>query len=657
MLKQIMDDGSRSKQKSAMDYNPKDVTQEVFGLYLPNYDEDGQEVSVVRGAYTILLRDRMYRITNPEIEFANFGNEDEHKNKPKNIIITSELGEIDKVTKEGFLYGNVITRLENGVQIFTDDLKYLDENKIVFTNGFVTVKAKGAKITGSGFEVSMHDSKVRIKNDPEMEIYSTGDILFSEPEDTSTDDGQNSKTAVTATGGNISENLFIRSTDELVFEYRNKLATFYDNVRISKGKSTTFCDKLLILFSSEVQDVDRIIASGNVLASDGEKTAKGESLSWSTVDKVAVLEDDPFAEFFNNNFTISAATIKFFKEQSKMVVPVSGQLTTTAKKQEQKGRDQNGKSGRPVILSPELDIQDVTITWKGKMSFDQVANQAVFEKEVVVNKEDTKLYCDKLVIINDDEGTLKNLVATNNVHLIEKREDSRREAKGDKIIWTAQGNYTELYGSPVASVKDGEKYLTAPKITFSETAQEMFAEGKGEMIVGSQEGKTEVVVDSESGKGVVVVDSQRGNTEVAADSQEVKEEEDSGVIHINWEDNMAYDGIIKTANFYGLVKVTKENEKLDCDKLEVLFKDKNKIKKLIASDNVYIESPDMESSSGVGTLLIWDFSKNVAVLTGDPLAELRRSGARTFSRKIYFDINTKRVHWEGKPHWLVYEGR
>ncbi|MDR4503672.1 MAG: LPS export ABC transporter periplasmic protein LptC [Candidatus Scalindua sp.] len=616
MLKQIMDESSKNKQKGTLDYNPKDVSQEIFGLYLPSYDENGQEVSVIRGAYTIFLRNRIYRITNPEIEFA--GLSDGGENKPKNIIITSDFGEIDKITKEAFLYENVVTRLENGVQIFTDDLKYQNEDKTVYTNGFVTVKGEGMKITGSGFEVSMLDSKVRIKNDPEMELKSTGTILFSDSKNT-TAEPQSSETR--ASGNNLSENLFIRSTDELVFEYKNKLATFYDNVRISKGKSTIFCDKLSIFFTSGIQDVDRLIASGNVLASDGEKTAKGESLSWNTTDQVAVLDDDPFAEFFNNSLTISAAKIKFFKEQSKMEVPVSGQLTTTAKKQEPKSNDQKEKSGLPTFPGQELGMESIIITWKGKMLFNQETNQAVFEKEVVVNKESTKLYCDKLVITHDEEGTLKNLVATHNVHLIEKQDDSRREAKGDKMIWTAQGNYTELYGTPLASVVDDEKDLSAPKILFSQNDKKMLAEGKGELIIKTR----------------------------------TEKDEDTGPVQIKWEDKMTYDGITKTAIFYGFVKATKGNEKLDCDKLDVFFYDKDKIKKLVASDNVYIASPDLENSSGVGSLLVWDFSINVAVLTGDPLAELRRSGVRTFSKKVYFDINTKRVHWEGKPHWLVYE--
>ena len=621
MLKKIIDENTKIKQKSTFTYNPNDVTQEIFGLYLPNYDEDGREVSVVRGAYTVFLRDRVYRISHPEIEFSNISNKDEGNSKPKNIIITSDFGEIDKVSKEGFLYENVVTRLENGQEIFTDDLKYLHDEKKIYTNGFVTVKGKGMKITGSGFEINMLDSKVRIKNDPEMEIDSTGGILFSSTDKETV--ALDPQIQTSSPKSNISENLFIRSTDELVFEYKNKVATFKDNVRISKGKSTIFADKLTIYFQSGIQDVDNLIASGNVLASDGEKTAKGENLSWNTKEQVAILDDDPFAEYFNNNFTISAARMKFFKEQGKMEVPVDGRLTTTAQKNGKKHEVQKSKNSGFAFSNQDLTSQNITITWKGRMLFIQNQNQAVFEKDVVVNKEGTKLNCNKLVILYNDEGSLKNLVATHDVRLIEKQGDSFREAKGDKMIWTAEENYTELYGSPMASVKDDEKHISAPKISFSEKENKMFAEGKGYLLVTPQ----------------------------------TKKKEDMGSVEVNWNDKMIYDGITRTANFFELVTATKGNEKLDCDRLDVLFYDKDQIKKLTATGNVYIESPDLENSSGVGTLLVWDFSENVAVLTGNPLAELRRSGARTFSKKVYFDINTKSVHWEGKPHWLVYEGK
>lgn len=620
MLKQIIDESSKRKQRLTQKLDIKDITQEIYGLYLPNYDKDGREVSVIRGAYTVFLKNRIYKITKPEIEFLSTGNE--NNNQPGNIVITSDFGEIYIDTNKGFLYGNVITRLEEDFKIYTDDLKYLPDEKIIYTDGFVTIKSEGMEITGSGFEISLTDSKAWVKDDPEMEVKSNHDDFFLFPVKEAT--ASNSKSQTVIANGNIDENIFIRSSGELVFENEKRLITFHDNVRVSKGKSTIFADKLTISFGSSMENVKNIIASGNVLASDGTKTAKGESLSWDSEKQVAILDDDPVAEFFDDKVSISAARIKFFKDQGKMDVPVGGQLITTVSVGSKKsdGQDEN-KETMSILPSSgkNQSYESITITWSGRMSFQQDVNQAIFEEDVVVNKKGSKLYCGKLIVTFDDENEgMQKLEATRDVLFIEKRGDSLREARGEKMVWFSKGNYIELYGSPLASVKDGEKQISAPKISFSEDENKMLAEGKGNLLVKTY----------------------------------TKKEEDSEFIDINWDKKMVYNGKNKTAIFYEMVNTVKGEEKLDCDRLDVLFFDKDKIKKITALGNVYIESPGLENTEGVGTLLVWDFSENLAVLTGDPLAELRRSGARTFSEKIYFDMNSKRVHWEGKPHWQIY---
>jgi lipopolysaccharide transport protein LptA len=257
------------------------------------------------------------------------------------------------------------------------------------------------------------------------------------------------------------------------------------------------------------------------------------------------------------------------------------------------------------------------------MSFEQDTNLAIFEEDVIVTKEGTKLYCERLEIRFDNEDdSLEELEATKDVYLIETKDDSIREARGDKLIWAATRDYTELYGNnPLATVIDEDKQISAPKITFSETDNKMFAEGKGSLLAKTSSG--------EDGK-------------------------DAEDLLINWDKEMIYNGRDQVANFYEMIKVTKGKNKLDCDRLDVFFDDDGQIENATAFGNVYLNSPDSDNIEGLGTLLEWDLIKDVAVLTGNPLAELRRSGQRTFSKKIYFDLNTKRVHWEGKPHWKIY---
>ena len=613
-IKDVIDEDTRREQKLSQVSETENVSQEIYGLYLPSYDENGKAVSVIRGAYTIFLNNKTYKITKPEIEFAGEDNKDDNNSQTKNIIITADTGEMENTTKSGVVYGNVISRLGEDLEIHTEDFTYSSENNTVNTDGPATVLGKQMKVTGIGLEISLSEAKAVMKNDPEMEVTNNKDelFLFSGNE--------------TVTNRNTSELIFIRASGELVFEHKKKLATFYDNVRISRGKSTVFSDKLTIPFDSELKSLKQVIASGNVLASDGEKNAKGETLTWDSEREIAILEDDPVAEFFDDKITITAPTIMFSKVHGKMDVPVAGRLITLVnlKSKKQDKKDTNEKT--KVIFKPpdkKAVYDTITIDWKGRMTFDQNTNLAIFEDDVVVTKEDTKLYCERLEILFDKENnSLEELEATKDVYLIEKKDGEIREARGDKLIWATTRDYTELYGNnPLATVIDEDKQISAPKITFSETEDKMFAEGKGNL------------------------------TAKTSSEEDGKDAED---LLINWDKEMIYNGRDQVANFYEMIKVTKGKNKLDCDRLDVFFDDQDEIEKATAFGNVYFNSPDSDNTEGLGTLLEWDLIKDVAVLTGNPTAELRRSGQRTFSKKIYFDINTRRVHWEGKPHWKIY---
>ena len=613
-IKDVIDEDTRREQKLSQVSETENVSQEIYGLYLPSYDENGKAVSVIRGAYTIFLNNKTYKITKPEIEFAGEDNKDDNNSQTKNIIITADTGEMENTTKSGVVYGNVISRLGEDLEIHTEDFTYSSENNTVNTDGPATVLGKQMKVTGVGLEISLSEAKAVMKNDPEMEVTNNKDelFLFSGNE--------------TVTNRNTAELIFIRASGELVFEHKKKLATFYDNVRISRGKSTVFSDKLTIPFDSELKSLKQVIASGNVLASDGEKNAKGETLTWDSEREIAILEDDPVAEFFDDKITITAPTIMFSKVHGKMDVPVAGRLITLVnlKSKKQDKKDTNEKT--KVIFKPpdkKAVYDTITIDWKGRMTFDQNTNLAIFEDDVVVTREDTKLYCERLEILFDKENnSLEELEATKDVYLIEKKDGEIREARGDKLIWATTRDYTELYGNnPLATVIDEDKQISAPKITFSETEDKMFAEGKGNL------------------------------TAKTSSEEDGKDAED---LLINWDKEMIYNGRDQVANFYEMIKVTKGKNKLDCDRLDVFFDDQDEIEKATAFGNVYFNSPDSDNTEGLGTLLEWDLIKDVAVLTGNPTAELRRSGQRTFSKKIYFDINTRRVHWEGKPHWKIY---
>ena len=646
-IKDIIDEDTKKKQKLSRVSETENVSQEIYGLYLPSYDENGKVASVIRGAYTVFLNNKTYIITKPEIEFAGDSDNDSNDgnaSQTKDIIITADTGEMDNATKSGVVYGNVISRLGEDLEIHTEDFTYSPEDNTVDTDGPATVLGKQMKVTGVGLEINLSEAKAVMKNDPEMEITNNENEMFL-----FSDEG-------TVTDKNIEELIFIRASGELVFEHKKSLATFYDNVRISRGKSTVFSDKLTIPFDSELESLEQVIASGNVLASDGEKNAKGETLTWDSEKEIAILEDDPVAEFFDDKITITAPTIMFSKVHGKMDVPVAGRLTTLVnlKSKKQDKEDTNEKT--KVIFKPsdkKAVYDTITIDWNGRMVFKQDTNLAIFEEDVIVTKEGTKLYCERLEILFDSESdSLEELEATKDVYLIEKKDGEIREARGDKLIWAATRDYTELYGNnPLATVIDEDKQISAPKITFSEIENKMFAEGKGNLIAKTSSEEDDEETEFLEAENKTLTEEESDLTAKVNSGKKAKKAEN---LVINWNKEMIYNGRDQVANFYETIKVIKGKNKLDCDRLDVFFDDQDKIEKATAFGNVYLNSPESDNTEGLGTLLEWDLIKDVAVLTGNPLAELRRDGQRTFSKKIYFDISTQRVHWEGKPHWKIY---
>ncbi|HJO47827.1 MAG TPA: LPS export ABC transporter periplasmic protein LptC, partial [Candidatus Scalindua sp.] len=200
ILKEIIDEDSKKKQKQAQVPGANDISQEIYGLYLPSYNESGEEVSVIRGAYTIFFDNKIYKITKPEIAFAGDSNNDDNDKESKGVVITSDFGEMDKANNQGFLYGNVITRFGEDLEIYTEDLTYSPGDNKVNTDGPVTVKGGRMLVTGTGFEVSLSDARAVIKNDPEMEIISNKDEVFI-----FSDEGFSSNS-------NIAENVFIRAS-------------------------------------------------------------------------------------------------------------------------------------------------------------------------------------------------------------------------------------------------------------------------------------------------------------------------------------------------------------------------------------------------------------------------------------------------------------
>ena len=117
----------------------------------------------------------------------------------------------------------------------------------------------------------------------------------------------------------LSEKTFIRSSGQLIFDRNTdtNIMTFNDNVEVKKGSSTVFSDKLVVYLDPETRQTKQAIASGNVLASQGTKIAKGSFLTWDVNTQSAILEDTHKAEFVKDDLNIDALKMIFIKMRTK----------------------------------------------------------------------------------------------------------------------------------------------------------------------------------------------------------------------------------------------------------------------------------------------------------------------------------------------------
>ncbi|OHB97497.1 MAG: LPS export ABC transporter periplasmic protein LptC [Planctomycetes bacterium RIFCSPLOWO2_12_38_17] len=589
------------------------VTQTVGGLTMPSYDESGKEVVVMRGENTILMSDNTYKIISPEIEVMDYSNSE---NGTQSVLIKSESGEMDSTTNEGYLSDNVVIHFDPETQLNTEYLRYSPEKKFVYTDDPVTINGKGIKIIGLGCEIDLVNKKMWIKKDAEMEMDGVKNDLFflSGENNQSVEENSTPLNETETTKEGIPEKTFIRSSGQLLFDRQSdaKIMTFNDNVEARKGSSTVFSDKLTIFLDPQTKQTKQAIASGNVLASQGTKIAKGSFLTWDVNTQCAILEDSQNAEFVKEDLNINAQKMILYKDTGKIDIPSPGSLKTKT----------NEKSGRKKAFGKSNTADNnINVKWEGKMNFLDDTREAFFEKGIEVKKDDSLLYCDKLnVTFNENDYNLQSMKAAQKIHIVDKKGSLYSEAVGDQVTWNAKNMVTVLTGKPFAMLREGNKrQILAPKILFYENSNNVLCEGSGTLY------------------------------ERRSDNKDAQDTDMKAI----WSKKMQYNNTLKKISFYEGVQVTRSEQKLYGDQIDAYMNENQEINKIISIGNVYFYSKALNGSEGFGSLLTWDLIKNLALLTGNPKAELRKEGSRTFSQKVYFDIAQKRVSWEGRPHWQL----
>ena len=601
--------------------NSDTIRQSVEELSMPSYDEKGKEILVLRGENTILLNDNVYKIIAPEIEVMD---STDTENGTQTILITSDKGEMNNVSREGYLSDNVVVHFDVDTKLNTDYLRYLPNKNQVYTDNPVTILGNGTKIIGEGCEIDLINKKMWIKKDVVMEMGGMKNDPFFMPDKSPKQEAEtSSEDTVPAEAADAkeakeakTEKTVIRSSGQLVFEKQvdAQILTFNDQVVMKIGATTVFSDKLIIYIDPVTKQAKQSIAIGSVLASQEGKIAKGNMLTWDVNTQSATLEDDRQAEFVQEGMNLYAEKMIFYKNIGRIDVPAAGTLQVEPK-----------KKGKTAGNAEESDVDVINIAWEGSMAYVSDAREATFEKDVAVIRENSILSCNHLKVkLSDHDDNIMSLKGWEDVHIINQKEGGLvSEAVGDQVIWNVKNKISVLRGDPFVILKDGEdRQIFSPKVVFYEGGHNMLCEGEGSLYEKADK----------------------------LHSQDEAENED---LKVKWLKKMFYNAELRKASFYEGVEATRGGERLDSDQMDAYFDGNQKMTKLIAAGNVYFLSKNLDGNEGLGSFLTWDFIQNTALLTGKPKAELRKGGSRTFSEEVYFNMAKNQITWEGIPHWQV----
>ncbi len=570
------------------------VSQDIEGLYLPTYDKVGKEQMVLRGEHAIFINNRLYKITNPIIDVFYVPEEKPSAN-PLPITITSLHGEMDKVTNLGILYDNVVIKLSEKMNAYTDNLKYEPDKRRIHTDDAVTIIGERMKVIGKGFVADLTEQNVQIKNDVELDIHGQTSLPLNEVKGLPVPP---QSTRITSSG-------------PFVFEKRTNTATFLSSARVTRGTLTLLADNLALHLNPDNGKLTQLVANGNVVASDAPTVAKAKTLTWDAATQIVTLEGDA-AELFERNTFISSSKIIMNQKDNSIEVPSEGRLV-----------------GTTLAVAPDTEAgarpAPTNITWKGSMSFEKDKHVAMFKKNVEVTKEDSKINCGVLLVnFEADNSSIKTIKATKAVHLLETKDGVKREAKASQAIWEAGGNLVEMVAEPSAWVQEGNRQLTAPYIMLFDNGQKIIGEGPGNLSITESKETTN------------------------ADNPPQAE-----AVDVSWLDRMVFDQAQQRAFFYGGVKTVKGEHKIDSDQLDVFLSDSNNFDKIIAKGNVYFKDLRKDGIEGIGDIANWDCQLGFVVLGGNPKAELRRDKSRSFSRLISYDLQSQHINWEKDTHLQI----
>ena len=116
----------------------------------------------------------------------------------------------------------------------------------------------------------------------------------------------------------------ITSDGRLVIDYQNKMAEFFDNVVVQDKNGTIQSKYLKVLFTKDGLDVSKMIAAGDVIIKQKERTAYSDSAVYIVQTEVLRLIGNPKITEKGNLYTADEITI--LVKQNKVLFEPSAKI-------------------------------------------------------------------------------------------------------------------------------------------------------------------------------------------------------------------------------------------------------------------------------------------------------------------------------------------
>lgn len=238
-------------------------------------------------------------------------------------------------------------------------------------------------------------------------------------------------------GGALLARPVVITSEKLDLDNKRQRADYRGHARAVRDSTTLTCDRLEVLLGAS-NDVERILASGNVVAVDGDRQAWGDTADYDNRTGVLVVRGSPRGR--QGTREVQGETVTFTTGTDTLVVSRPHTIS-----QSESGRV---GGGAPIVIDADMLtlIQSrSTATWKGHV-------RAVRGPTVVTANE--------LDATWNAAGAITHLVAKGGVNAVEPT----RRARGQRAEFDVEKGVLVVTGRPEAH--QGKNHMRGTRVTF-----------------------------------------------------------------------------------------------------------------------------------------------------------------------------------------------